>query len=98
MLYLNEWYDFLRVGMFLLSLWCCITLLLRWRKYSDAWTDKTKDYWYSLFMWTVVGQVTSIQSIYLDRPVTAATVTILAAVLVTGKGLHQKGDWGGTDA
>jgi hypothetical protein len=100
MFYLDEWYDLLRVGMFLLSLGCTVTLLLKWRRYSESqsWTSKTKDYWYSMFMWSIVGQVTSIQSIYLDRPLTPATVTILAAVLVTVNGLRKKGTWGGKDA
>lgn len=99
MWYPDSWSDLLRVGLCLISLWSCITLLLRWKKYStkQEWTPKTKDYWYALFMWTIVGMVVPIQGIILDRPFTPATVAIAAAVLVTGTGLSRKGDWGGSD-
>lgn len=81
----------------LLSLWCCYKLLWRFRKFGDNYTGKTKDYWYALLMWAVVGVVTMAQGIYLNRPLTPATIIIAAAVLVTGKGLHSKGSWGGDE-
>lgn len=99
MWYLDEWHDLVRLGIFLLSLWCCFALLRSWRRNAERqhWTPKTKDYWYALLMWTIVGMVVPVQAIILNRPFTPATVVIIAAVLVTGKGLKQKGSWGGSD-
>jgi hypothetical protein len=99
MWYLDDWHDYVRVVLILISLWSAITLLLRWRKFAEVqdWTTKTRDYWYSLFMWTLVGIVVPIQGIYLDRPLTPGFAVVVAAVLVTGKGLKQRGAWGGSD-
>jgi hypothetical protein len=96
--YLDDWHDFLRLGVFVISIYAFVMLIVRWRQYADEWTDKTKDYWYALLMWTFVGIVGSIQGIIMDRPLTPATVVLTAAVLVTGRGLHTKGAWGGEDA
>lgn len=98
MWYLDDWHDILRFVVFLVSLYAMTVLVLRWRQYSREWTNKTKDYWYALLMWTFVGVVGSIQGILLDRSLTPATVVLTAAVLVTAKGLHTKGAWGGEDA
>jgi hypothetical protein len=98
MWFFDDWHDFLRVGIFLLSLWCMWTLILRKRQYGDDWTTKTLDYWYAMLMWTFVGVVTGIQGVYLDRPPSPALAAVTAAVLVTGNGLRKKGAWGGTDA
>lgn len=80
---------------FVVSLWCAWGLLMKHRKNSDTWNVKTGDYWYALFMWSMVGVISSAQGIILDRPITPAYVATTAAVLVTGKGLHRKGSWGG---
>jgi hypothetical protein len=90
-----EWHDALRVLIFFLSLWCCWMLILRYRQNRDDWTPKTLDYWYSLLMWCFVGVASSIQGIALDRPLTPAYVATCAAVLVTARGIHRKGSWGG---
>lgn len=92
---LNDWADYLRVITLLVSLYACVTLIRRWRQHNDAYNTKTKDYWYALFMWTIVGIVVPIQAMTLDRPFTPATVVITAAVLTTAKGLHTRGSWGG---
>lgn len=97
MQYLNEWHDYLRVGLFFLSLWCCVTLIKRYRHNRDRWNVKTLDYWYALLMWTLVGMTFSVQGVYFDRDVTPALVAVTAAVLTTGKGLKRKGSWGGED-
>ena len=95
--FINDWVDLGRVAMIVLSLWCCYTLIQKYRKNNEQWTTKTKDYWFALLMWAIAGAVTMTQGILLDRPLTPATVVIVAAVLVTGKGLNQKGAWGGDD-
>lgn len=95
--FVDDWIDLGRVVIFFLSLWCCYTLLRRLFANLDNWNTKTKDLWYSMFMWSVVGIVSMSQGVLLDRPLTPTTVVISAAVLVTGKGLHRKGSWGGVD-
>lgn len=95
MSYLNDWHDFVRVVVFLISIYCCVTLVNRYRKNSSRWNPKTLDYWYALLAWSVVGVVGSIQGIYFDLPFSPGVVVTTAAALVTGKGLHQKGSWGG---
>lgn len=91
---LDEWHDFLRVVIFFISLYCIITLFRRWRRDHKDWNTKTTDYWYALLMWSLAGCVLSAQGVTLDRPLTPGTVFLAAAIVVTGKGLHQKGDWG----
>lgn len=93
--YLDDWHDYFRVGLFLMSLWCCITLLRRYVSHAGDWTDKTKDYWYSLFLWSIAGCLIPIQGILLDLPLNPALVITTAAVLVTGRGLNRAGGWGG---
>lgn len=98
MQYFDSWLDFFRIGVFLISIWCFMTLLRRFHQYNKDWSDKTRDYWYALLMWTVVGIVAPIQGIVLNRPLTPAFAVMFAAILTTGKGLHTKGAWGGDDA
>lgn len=95
--FLDDWHDYLRVGVLLLSLWCCLTLIRRFRLNNTKWTTKTKDYWYALLMWTFVGITFSIQGIAFDRDLSPALIVVTAAVMVTGKGLNKKGSWGGED-
>lgn len=95
MSYLNHWHDYARVIVFIISAYGAFTLLKRHRENSDVWNTKTLDYWYALFMWCVVGMVSMVQGILLDRPITPVAVVTATAVLVTGKGLHKKGAWGG---
>jgi hypothetical protein len=89
-----DWHDFVRGVGFCVSIFCVAVLLIRWRQKSAGWNEKTKDYWYALLMWSLAGCVFTVQGIVLDRPFTPGFVFLIAAILVTGKGLHQKGDWG----
>lgn len=90
----NDLIDVLRVITFLVSVYSATTLLIRYKQNHHAWNTKTKDYWYALFMWSLAGAEFCIQGIALDRPLTPATVFMIAAVLVTGKGVHNKSGWG----
>lgn len=90
----NDWHDLVRVLAFFISVYCVVILLLRWKRDSKDWNVKTRDYWYALFMWSLAGCVFTVQGVALDRPFTPGFVFLTAAVLVTGKGLHRKGEWG----
>lgn len=93
--WVDDWQDFVFIPLCLMSLWCFGMLIVRFRQNSGDWTSKTVDYWYSLLMWTVVGAVTSIQGVVLDRELTPGHMAAIAAVLVTGRAIHKKGPWGG---
>lgn len=92
--YLDDWYDVVRFVAFFVSLYSAGCLLVKYHRHHKTWNTKTKDYWFALLMWSFAGAEFCIQGIGLDRPFTPATVFLVAAILVTGKGVHQKGDWG----
>lgn len=90
----NDWHDFVRVVAFFVSLYAFVVLLSRYFRDGNDWNSKTMDYWYALTMWSLAGCVFTVQGVALDRPFTPGFVFLTAAILVTGKGLNQKGDWG----
>lgn len=87
--------DVFRIFLFVLSAYSAVVLVLRYRREGADWNTKTKDIWYGSLMWSIAGCIFVLQAIALDRPFTAATVFMTAAILVTGKGVHGKGPWGG---
>lgn len=92
---INDWADFLRIFLIVLGLYSVGKLVWRYRQSSNEWNQKTLDYWYSLLMWSAAGVIIAGQGVVLDRPFTPATVLLAAATLVTAKGIHTKGSWGG---
>lgn len=93
--FLDEWHDYVRAFAFFVSLYCLVFLVLRYFQTDGKnWNVKTKDYWFALVMWTLSGCVFTIQGITLDRPFTPGFVFLTAAILVTGKGIRRKGEWG----
>lgn len=91
-----EWHDAIRVIVIGVSALSFVRLLRRRSKNAAAWNEKTLDYWYALFVWSIAGFVLAIQGIVLDRPPTPGFALVVAAALVTGRGLHRKGGWGGS--
>lgn len=89
-----DWHDFVRVIAFCVAVYSFVTLINRFRKSGSDWNTKTKDYWYALTMWSLAGSVLTVQSILLDRPFTPGFVFLITGILVTGKGVHNKSDWG----
>lgn len=87
--------DYLRVLDILVCSFCVFVLLKRYRTGGAHWNLKTHDYWFSCLMWCISGLILSIQGITLDYPFGPAIVFVTAAALVTGRGLHRKGAWGG---
>lgn len=96
--YIDDWHDLVRIVALCISLYCVFTLVRRYIANHTGWNEKTLDYWYALTMWSLAGCVFCVQGILLDRPFTAGFVFLTAAILVTGKGLHQKGTWGESSA
>lgn len=90
---LDEWHDWLRLGLALLSIYCIFVLIAR-RRASHDWNLKTNDHWYSALMWQFAGLLFFIQGVVLDRGITLALVFMTAAVLTAGKALTIKGPWG----
>ena len=91
---INDWHDVVRVVAFFVSLFSLAKLIIRYQQSRNEWNVKTKDYWFALLMWSLAGCVFTVQGITLDYPFTPGFVFLTAAILVTGKGLHQKGTWG----
>lgn len=88
--------DFVRMGVFLVTLYTTVKLIAAWYRHRNDWNQKTLDLWYTLTAWSVAGMVFSVQGVLLGRPLTAGFVFLIAAALVGGKAVHQKGAWGGT--
>lgn len=92
---INNWHDWLRLAAFFVSLYSFAMLVYRYQTGGGKnWNVKTKDYWFALVMWSLSGCAFTIQGIALDRPFTPGFVFLIAAILVTGKGIRRKGDWG----
>ena len=92
---LDEWHDWLRLMLAVLSVYCIVVLILRFRRGKNDWNTKTRDHWYSNLMWQFAGLAFFLQGIVLDRSFSVALVLMTAAVLTGGKALHKKGTWGG---
>lgn len=92
--YLNDWHDYLRAGLLLILIYSLVVLIDRFARLRALWNDKTKDYWYAMLMWCIAGVVLLIQGMVLDRGVTPGLILLTASTLVTGRGVHRKGDWG----
>lgn len=91
----SSWTNWVRLFCFFVSAYSFVFLLVRYRAGGGReWNVKTKDYWFALVMWSLSGCVFTIQGIVLNRPLTPGFVFLIAAILVTGKGLSRKGDWG----
>lgn len=92
-----EWHDFWRVGIILVCAGCLWFLLQRYRHNSSTWNEKTRDYWFSLVMWSLAGAVLAIQGMILNFPFGPGLVFVTMAALVSLKGLLKRGEWGGSD-
>lgn len=95
--YINDLVDVFRAIVAAVLFFSLYILLVRFKRNGKDWNTKTRDLWYSLFMWTIAGITLMFQGILLDRPLTPATMAVFAASFVTGKGVFKKGDWGGSD-
>lgn len=92
--YLNDWHDYGRVLIFLMCLYCLYLLMrIRFREGGD-WNEKTNDYWFAMVMWVLSGHIAAAQGIIFDRSFTPGFAFLVAAVLVTAKGLSKRGAWG----
>lgn len=93
----DQWHDYWRLLIAISSLYCIFLLVKRFRDNRDTWNEKTRDYWFSLLMWTLAGVVGCAQGIFFNYPFGPSLVFTTAAVVVSLKGLLRKGDWGGSD-
>lgn len=92
---LNDWHDYVRVLLIGILIYSLLVLTIRFRAQHKTWNDKTKDYWYAMTMWCLTAGVLLVQGIALNLGFTPGFVLLVSATLVTGRGLHRKGDWGG---
>lgn len=98
MLLFDDWHDYWRVTLSLFALVATWLLALRYRAQHTTWNTKTRDYWYSLVMWCVVGVVVMIQGVMFDYPLGPSLPITTAALAVTLRGLLRHGEWGGRDS
>lgn len=94
---MNDWYDWWRALLFLICVASLVLLGLRYFGNRECWNEKTKDYWYSMVMWTLAGLTISIEGVVRDSPLGVRLVIVTAASLVSLKALAKKGPWGGSD-
>ena len=91
---MNDGFDVLRVVNTLL---CSLTFLLMlggMKRHGQEYNKKTRDYWYGRLMWAVTGIVISFEGIRTNATSEFVPVAVLFAVVVTLKGILQKGPWG----
>lgn len=92
-----QWYDGIRVCACLVSLYCAVTMIRRIIKRRNRLNTRTLDFKYAMAAWSIAGIAIPLQSMLLDLPFTPSVVCVVAATLVTGKGIHEKGPWGSSD-
>lgn len=85
--YLNIWLLFV-------CLLCIVTLINRFVKNRNDWNPKTRDYWYSFFMWSIAGAAMGVENFIRDAPIRVRLITAIAASMVTFIGLRRRGAWG----
>lgn len=90
--------DWVRLVLMLSCLCSAIILLIKYKHKSKSWNSKTKDYWYSLLMWSIAGISFGIEGIYKDRPPGPTLVFVFAAAVVTAIGVKKPGNWGDDSA
>lgn len=71
-----------------------VRLLWRFWKYGKNWNGKTRDYWYSLTMWSLAGMSLTAESIIRQAPFRYSIVFVTAAAAASLIGLRRKGGWG----
>lgn len=91
---IDDWHDIVRLGLMGVLSFSLGVLLRRFKDGHKTWNEKTKDYWYAMVMWCLTAGVLVFQGILLDLGFTPGFVLLVAATLVTGRGLHRKGTWG----
>ena len=86
-----------RVIVFLISIASFICLVIGFVRHRDRWNSKTRDYWYALTMWSLVGASVTYEGIQKDTPMHYSTVFVIAAAVVSLIGFRRKGKWGSDD-
>jgi hypothetical protein len=87
-------YDILRIVNVNL---CFVLVLLLFGgliRHHKHYNQKTRDYWYSRVMWCATGIAVSIEELRADAGFTVVPIFVIAATIVTFKGVFQKGPWG----
>lgn len=92
--FLNDWHDYVRVLLVVVLVYTLGVLTNRFVRAHKLWNEKTLDYWYAMVMWCIAGVILLIQGVKFDYGFTPGFVLLIAATLVTGRGVHRKGDWG----
>lgn len=91
-----EWHDYVRLVNLVICLVSLWLLFKRYSEHSSEWNTKTKDYWYSLSMWSTAGLAMSLEGVLRDSGPGIRLAFIFAASLATFKAVRTKGTWGGS--
>lgn len=79
-----------RVGLITLNVVCLFVLLNRYRIRHKIWDGTTKDYWWTLLLWSIAAFVTAWQGLVQSRPLSAALVFVTIANIAIPIGLYRK--------
>jgi len=91
---MNDPYDWWRLANLVGGVFCFIWLMGGLKRQRHQWNPKTRDFWYSRLMWSVVSMSLSVESVYYDREITITLPLVSVAILVTFNGLRRRGSWG----
>lgn len=83
-----------RIILLVVSLSSLIILVNRYFLNHREWTAKTRDYWYSQFMWSIAGVSIAVEGLIRHSGFRYSFVFILSAAIGNLIGLHRKGPWG----
>ena len=92
-----EWYDWWRVGNIALLTWALVLLLRRFAQHRREWNVKTRDYWFALCTWCVVGIFFAMESIAFDYPMGSRVILSFLAAVITLKGVCSHTAWGANE-
>lgn len=80
---IDEWYDWWRLGILVVSAICFILLVRQLFTCRDSWAEKSRDIWYVGLMWTVAAAEMQIEGLARDTGLRFRLIFVTAAILVT---------------
>ena len=79
-----------RITIITLNLWSLLVLFNRFRKFRHTWKPETRDYWWTLVLWSTAAAGIVTQGLIERNGLTARLVFVTVASLATPMALRRK--------